>query len=61
MFKTETVRSSRKEIWDSMMKKIIKKINLYKERKYLSDLRMQNKNKDFTIVCNNCVGGGDLS
>lgn len=40
-----------------MMKKIIKKINLYKEQKYLSKLRAQNSNKDFSIVCNNCVGG----
>lgn len=43
------------------MKKIIKKINLYKEHKYLSKLRMQNRNKDFSIVCNNCVGGGNIS
>lgn len=39
-----------------MIKKITKKINLYKEEKYLSKLRAQNSNKDFSIVCNNCVG-----
>lgn len=44
-----------------MIKKITKKINLYKEEKYLSKLRAQNSNKDFSIVCNNCVGGGNIS
>lgn len=52
----QAIRLYRKENWYNMMKKIIKKINLYKEQKYLSKLRMQNRNKDFSIVCNNCVG-----
>lgn len=40
-----------------MLKNIIKKINLYKEKKYLKNLRKKNKNTNPTIVSNNCIGG----
>ena len=41
----------------SFIKKPIDIIRKYKEKNYCNSLRCKLKNDNFTIICNNCVGG----
>lgn len=44
----------------NLFSQLLKKIRMKNEERYIAEIRRKNNNKNPTIICNNCIGGGDI-